>query len=150
MEYKQDTFYDEWAAFIRGLGYHLVDASHSFVKDVHRVSLIIHSQDGVGTEACAEVHRTVRPRMEVVFDSREVQLEVSSPGLERKFAHPREFAIFQGRKVKILLKETQSWIKGTIVNGGTEAVEILTADGPQTLAYSQIGKAQLEFEWEVN
>ena len=48
-------------------------------------------------------------------------LEVSSPGLERKFKSDKEFVIFKGRRVSIKLKtplegETERIFKGEIID----------------------------------
>ena len=57
-------------------------------------------------------------------------LEVSSPGLERKFKSDKEFVIFKGRRVSIKLKEP--------LNGETEKIfkgEILDFDEQEGLKF---------------
>ncbi|MGQ9635201.1 MAG: ribosome maturation factor RimP [Bryobacteraceae bacterium] len=78
-------------------------------------------------------------------------LEVSSPGLERKLSRPEDFVRFQGRKVKILLREPvenrRHW-EGVLAGFG-EGSLTLEAAGGRTVSFSlqQIQRANLKFEW---
>lgn len=78
-------------------------------------------------------------------------LEVSSPGLERKLSRPEDFVRFQGRKVKILLREPvenrRHW-EGVLAGFG-EGSLTLEAEGGRTLRFTlqQVQRANLKFEW---
>ena len=66
-------------------------------------------------------------------------LEVSSPGLERKFKSDKEFVIFKGRRVSIKLKnplegETEKIFKGEILDfNETEGLKFFRFDDGQEL-----------------
>ncbi|MCL6545737.1 MAG: ribosome maturation factor RimP [Bryobacteraceae bacterium] len=78
-------------------------------------------------------------------------LEVSSPGLERKLSRPEDFVRFQGRKVKILLREPvenrRHW-EGVLAGFG-EGNLTLEAEGGRTVRFTlqQVQRANLKFEW---
>ncbi len=81
------------------------------------------------------------------------QLEVSSPGVERKLLKPRDYERFRGHKVKIRLREpleTQKVWRGTLEGFDGEVVS-LTATDPVKMALSiQFGlieRANVEFTW---
>ncbi len=81
------------------------------------------------------------------------QLEVSSPGVERKLIKPIDFARFRGHKVKIRLREpmeNQKVWRGTLDGIDGETVS-LTATAPVKMALSiplgQIERANVEFRW---
>jgi len=78
-------------------------------------------------------------------------LEVSSPGVERKLAKPGDFARFQGKKIKVVLREPvegrRSW-EGTLAGFEDGRVTLDTGgETPLRVALDEIRKANLKFEW---
>ncbi|HWQ55125.1 MAG TPA: ribosome maturation factor RimP [Bryobacteraceae bacterium] len=78
-------------------------------------------------------------------------LEVSSPGVERKLVKPKDFERFQGKKVKVTLREpvdNQRHWEG-ILAGFEDGVISLEAEGGKTVRFrhDQVDKANLKFEW---
>jgi ribosome maturation factor RimP len=70
------------------------------------VRIFIDSDQGVSIDQCAELSRN----LSVVLDVEDVipgsyTLEVSSPGIDRKFFSPSQMDKFTGHKVKICLRE---------------------------------------------
>jgi ribosome maturation factor RimP len=78
-------------------------------------------------------------------------LEVSSPGLERKLTRPEDFVRFQGRKIKVLLREPvenrRHW-EGVLAGFGEGSLTLEAAPG-RTVSFSlqQVQRANLKFEW---
>jgi ribosome maturation factor RimP len=78
-------------------------------------------------------------------------LEVSSPGVERKLLKPQDYLRFQGKKVKIVLREPienqRSW-EGMLAgfDNGTISLE---AGAGRVLHFPlhQVERANLKFEW---
>ena len=77
-------------------------------------------------------------------------LEVSSPGVERKLMKPKDYERFQGKKVKVTLRqpvENQRHWEGTLA-GLSEGVISLEANGKTVrFPFDQVEKANLKFEW---
>ena len=147
MAYTPERLFEELEPLIKGLELILVDCTYGNIKGTHHVGLIIYSDQGVGTDECAKVFRLIQPRLEILFDSRDIHLEVGSPGIDRKIKHPREFNIFIGKQVKIYIQD-KDWIHGTIIAADDQAVEMRIEHEVQRIPLSAIGKAQLEFSWE--
>mgnify|MGYP006273778373 FL=1 len=150
---------DSVAPVVEGLGYSLLDLSAAIVKGTLRVSLVIYRPEGIGTEDCETVHRAVYPRIEVLFDNRDLHVEVSSPGIERTFKSNDEFAIFTGKGVRVLTDDDADWIGGTIVSVTDDKVTLSHVSGighalpdgetERTIPLTRIRKAKLDYSQEV-
>lgn len=111
---------------------------------------------GVSLEDCERMS----DRLSEVLDNTDIipgeegyQLEVSSPGVERKLVKPVDFARFRGHPVKIRLREpleNQKVWRGTLDGIEGETVS-LAATAPKKIALSiplgQIERANVEFRW---
>jgi ribosome maturation factor RimP len=78
-------------------------------------------------------------------------LEVSSPGIERKLASPRDFERVIGQKIKLALREpieNQLRWEGRLqgVAGGSLELELPAGDLLR-IPLTQVHKANLKFEW---
>jgi ribosome maturation factor RimP len=78
-------------------------------------------------------------------------LEVSSPGVERKLLKPADYLRFQGKKVKVTLRENiegrRHW-EGTLA-GFSEGAAAIEVQPGKTFRFplDQIEKANLKFDW---
>ena len=80
------------------------------------------------------------------------QLEVTSPGVERKLKKWQDWERFQGQKAKIVLKEPAGDLKhfdGVIARAAQDqTVTVELAGGRQvTFPFAQVDRANLKFEW---
>lgn len=78
-----------------------------FVKENHRWFLRIFlysSEKDVTLDDCEKVTRSLSDFLDELIPVK-YYLEVSSPGLERKFKSDKEFVIFKGRRISVKLKE---------------------------------------------
>jgi ribosome maturation factor RimP len=107
-----------------GMGLSLVEVSIGRHRGDIKVNLVLYKKDGISLDDLTKAQKTLRPRLELVYDRDNLSLEISSPGLARNIKHPREYGVFSGRKVKLLLDE--NWIEGTLngFNNGLILVEI--------------------------
>jgi ribosome maturation factor RimP len=83
------------------------------------------------------------------------ELQVSSPGVERKLSRPRDFERFTGKKVKVVLREPldpggggpKFW-EGTIAAFRDGSIVLEPAKGdPVTIPLDRVERANLKFEW---
>ena len=78
-------------------------------------------------------------------------LEVSSPGVERKLLKPADYLRFQGKKVKVTLRDAiegrRHW-EGTLA-GFSEGAAAIEVQPGKTFRFplDQIQKANLKFDW---
>jgi ribosome maturation factor RimP len=80
------------------------------------------------------------------------QLEVTSPGVERKLKKWQDWERFRGQKAKIVLKEPAGDLKafdGVIAQTADDrTVTVEIAEGRQvTFPFEQVDRANLKFEW---
>ena len=74
------------------------------------------------------------------------QLEVTSPGLERKLTRPRHFQKSLGREV--VVKTEGVTRRGVLTGSGETDLTVTTADGPELIALSDVVSARTVFTWE--
>jgi len=117
------------------------------------VRISIDKPQGVTHGDCELVSQQVGTILDVedVVPGGRYTLEVSSPGVERKLTKPGDFARFQGKKIKLVLREPfegrRNW-EGTLA--GFEDGRVTLETGGQTplkVELDEIQKANLKFEW---
>lgn len=106
----RQTFEDTLAEMIRpeveNLGYELWGLTSPASGKKRVVRIYVDAPDGVNIDQCAEVSRQVALMLEVedVIPGA-FNLEVSSPGLERRFFTPEQMAKYIGKNVGVNLNE---------------------------------------------
>ncbi len=115
--------------------------------------IYIDKPGGVTHGDCETVSQQVGTILDVedVVPGGRYTLEVSSPGVERKLSRPQDFVRFQGKKVKIVLREPlgdrRHW-EGTLAGFSEGVVTIEPETGARlSFAIEQIQRANLKFEW---
>lgn len=112
-----------------------------FVKENHRwfLRIFLYSKEkDVTLDDCEKVTKSLSDFLDELIPVK-YNLEVSSPGLERKFKSDKEFVIFKGRRVSIKLKnplegETEKIFKGEILDfNETEGLKFFRFDDAQEL-----------------
>lgn len=131
---------------VRGLGYSIVELSAARRQGVFHVVLVIYRDDGVDVQACADIHRAIYPRLEVLHPDADIQLEVSSPGIYRNFKSPREFAIFAGCSAKVLLEGENEWRTGVIDTSSDSSVRLKVDGSVLEVDFAEIRKAKLDYQ----
>lgn len=121
--------------------YDLIPIEIDFSKENHRwflrIFLYSHSR-GITLEDCENVTRSLNDFLDEIIPVK-YYLEVSSPGLERKFKSDKEFRIFKGKRVSIKLKqalggETERIFKGEIIDwSDSEGLTFFRFDDAQEL-----------------
>ncbi len=129
---------------INGLGFSLVEFNSHRSRSNLTVNAIIYSESGVDLADCSTVYKTILPRIELLEDSRDVNLEVSSPGISRNIKTIDEFNIFLGRKVRILKRDDSEWIHGSIESVDANSVNLNNGKQTISVSFADINKAKLE------
>jgi ribosome maturation factor RimP len=121
---------------------------------VHRlVRISIDKPEGVTHGDCELVSQQVGTILDVedVLPGGRYTLEVSSPGIERKLLKPRDYQRFQGKKVKVSLRDPvegrRNW-EGTLAGFDEGGVTLETEPGKtRQFPLEQVQKANLKFDW---
>ena len=129
--------------------YGYVPIEIEFIKENHRWFLRIYlysREKDVTLDDCENVTRSLNDFLDELIPVK-YYLEVSSPGLERKFKSDKEFVYFQGRRISLKLKEplegeTEKIFKGEILDwSDTEGLKFLRFDDGEEL---QIPKENIQ------
>jgi len=141
----------ERVAASEGLEIVEVDFKGSGRRRVLRI--VIDKPSGVTHADCETISQQVGTILDIedVVPGGSYQLEVSSPGVERKLTKPKDFERFTGRKIRVTLTEPieqRSHWEGTLreISGDVIALE---AGAGKLIRFSltQVKKANLKFEW---
>lgn len=87
--------------------FNLIPVEVDFTKENHRwyLRIFLFSYDHpVNLDDCENVTRSIQDFLDELIPCK-YYLEVSSPGLERKFKSEKEYLIFRGKNVSIKLKQ---------------------------------------------
>ncbi len=103
--------------------FNLIPIEIDFSKENHRWYLRIFlysSEHSITLDDCENVTRSLENFLDDLIPVK-YYLEVSSPGLERKFKSEKEFVIFKGKRISLKLKqpiegETEKIFKGEIID----------------------------------
>ncbi|ORC37224.1 hypothetical protein B4O97_03275 [Marispirochaeta aestuarii] len=128
---------------IQGMGFSVVEAQCRPVKGSVQVVIYIYSSEGVSLDDCTKVYRTVMPRLEVALDSRDISLEISSPGISRNIKFFREFAIFTGRRIRVLTEDSSEWVQGDLIHADDDEIVLTVGDGERRYGRAEIVKAKI-------
>ena len=117
------------------------------------VRIWIDKPAGITHDDCELVSQQVGTILDVedVVPGGRYTLEVSSPGVERKLLTPADYLRFQGKKVKVTLRDTiegrRHW-EGTLA-GFSEGAAAIEVQPGKTFRFplDQIQKANLKFDW---
>ncbi len=131
------------------MGFAVVELAVGGKRHQTQVHLTVYRPDGVGIEDCAAISRNVHPRLELIEGLNGVTLEVSSPGVDRMLKNPREFSIFKGKRVRVLLEGEAEWRIARILDASGDGVTLEVDGQPRTLRFNAVRKAKLEETQEV-
>ena len=148
-EAGKSRLFSEIDELVRGLSLKTVEAVDAVHQGTHHMRVVVYKPDGdVNTDDLASVYNIIYPRYSVIFGDRDLELEVSSPGLQRNFKDVIEFSIFTGKLVRVYSISRSSYIIGRI---NLDDAEIEGGDslGTITLPFCDIAKAKLEYRWEA-
>lgn len=109
-----------------------------------------HPEGGVTVDECASASRKIALALdELEPENVPFILEVSSPGLDRRMARPRDFARFCGRRLQLRLRdavEGRRNFQGVLKDAGEKAFTIETDGGDLVFGYDDVARANLVFE----
>jgi ribosome maturation factor RimP len=135
---------NEVEPIVSGMGFSLVELRHNRSKNQNHITLIVYRPEGVGVNDCAAISKNLYPRLELIEGLENLRFQVSSPGLDRVLKSDREYSIFAGRAVRVMLHGQREWIHGKI-EGVQEGVLSLDEDGKtKKIKIADIRKAKLD------
>jgi ribosome maturation factor RimP len=151
---QEKTLYESLRPVVESMGVDLVDVDVREHQGDVVIKIVIDSDEGIGIEDCGEISEQVAPVIEVeepeLFQGS--QLEVTSPGVERRLRRTKEFDRYSGRRVSVkcyaTYREQKNW-SGTIERHDDEVLAIRTdEDNLIEIPLNKIASVRLEFDAE--
>jgi ribosome maturation factor RimP len=99
------------------------------------LKVFIESPGGVDIETCMRVSRTLRPALDAAGEGLDLlDLEVSSPGAERRLRHLDDYRRFLGERVNIRFRQgdSETAVEGALSGVEEDAVTVTGARDAQT------------------
>jgi ribosome maturation factor RimP len=139
---------------VSGLGLRLVEAADSEQRGSWQVRIVIKAVDRYTTiDDCSRVHKAAEPRLSLMSGEKALQLEVSTPGIQRVFKDVYEFEVFSGERVRVYDERVHDWVAGYVAAVTADTL-ILTQHGTReedemiTIPLGAVSKAKLDSVWE--
>jgi len=132
---------------VQGCGAEIYDIVTLKENDKNVFRIYVTAKDGISLDKCAEISRMISPILDIEEPMKgNYNLEVSSPGIERKLKRPQHYKASIGEKVK--LKDfNKDTIKGELIFADDNEIKIKTEHGEEIIAYDEISTATTYFEW---
>ena len=132
---------------VERLGYELVDIEVRLGSGSGLVRVFIDKPDGIDLEDCEKVSLAVSALLDVEDPvPGNYNLEVSSPGLDRKLTKPAHFQRFAGETVKVQMRfpiEGRRRFRGTLVSSDDENIVVEVDGESHSLPLKTIDTARL-------
>ncbi len=140
----QEALFADLEPLLAGIGLALLEFTSTRGRTGMHVRVVVYARSGTGTAECVAAHRVLYPRLQVLLGVQDIHLEIASPGIDRTLKSEREWTVFTGKNVRILLKAGGEWIRGTIVGMDQGRVTVETAGTRNILSLADIAKARLD------
>jgi ribosome maturation factor RimP len=129
-------------------GLTLVDLAVSRRGGTAQVRMTVYSPSGTGTNECAKAHRVSYMKAAETLAVPDPTLEVASPGIDRALRTSREWSIFKGKGVRVLLRGETEWLLGRIESVDGEKVALSLPGDTRVIELEAVSKARLDSSQE--
>jgi ribosome maturation factor RimP len=140
----EDTIEEEIQPIVEGMGFFLVELKVGFSHNLVHVTVVVYRTDDMGIDDLTSLTRNLRPRLDLIDGLDNVSLTVASPGIDRIIKSRKEYSIFKGRGIKVLLLGESEWQGGTIDEADQEFITLAGRDGIEKIDLASIQKARLD------
>lgn len=127
---------------INKAGFKIVSISEQNISKEHHIYIVIYGKNHNTTiNDCTEVYKLIYPRLSVMFENRDIHLEVSSPGINRNIKDIHEFSVFLDHSLKIMTDN--EWIYGKLTAYENSIITLEQENNILNISVSKIKKAKL-------
>lgn len=132
---------------VKGCGLELYDIVNAKEHDRNIFRVLVTAEGGVSLDKCAEVSRLLSPILDVNEPMGGIyNLEVSSPGIERRLRKVQHYKGSVGELVRVKDISTDIY-KGKLLSADDEKIVIETEFGQESIEYDSILSASTYYEW---
>ena len=132
---------------VEGLGYELTDLEAKLSGGSGILRIFIDKPEGIGVEDCEKVSLAVSALLDVEDPvPGHYDLEVSSPGLDRKLTKVEHFQRFEGETIKVQMRfpiDGRRRFRGTLVSSNDENIVVEVDGETHSLSLATIDTARL-------
>ena len=156
-EAAQSQLVNDIQSLVSSRGLKVVEATTAIHQGAASMTVVLYKEsEEINTDDLAFSYNIIYPRYSIILGERNLQLEVSSPGLQRTFKDVMEFSVFKGKDVRCYSVSRSQYAVGRIESADKDSVTLSDAyfEGEEgksviTLPFSDIAKAKLEYRWEA-
>ncbi|MDR3130481.1 MAG: ribosome assembly cofactor RimP [Treponema sp.] len=146
---EADPVFDSLETVVRGLGMALIELTVSKHRGSVQVRAAVDRSDSgnacpIGIEDCSHVHKAILPRLELAFPGKDIYIEVSSPGINRRIKDGLEFHFYLGRGVRCYRTDISDWSEGILLAADSGGITLRGEDGVVSLPHGIIAAARLD------
>lgn len=127
---------------LEGMNFLLVEMNIYRHRGDIKINFVLHKKGGINLDDLSCVQKLLRPRLELEIPQEKLALEISSPGAYRVIKNCREYSIFMGQSVKLLIGD--DWMHGVIHSTDDASVSLSTKDGVEKIEFIDIRKGKLD------
>ena len=132
---------------VRGCGAELYDIVTTKENEHNIFRIFVTDKDGISLDKCAEISRMISPILDIEEPMNGVyNLEVSSPGIERRLKRTQHYKASIGENVRVK-NFNKDIVKGKLTFADDIEIKISTEDGEEIIAYNDISSASTSYEW---
>jgi len=135
------------------LGLYIVDLEIEVSRARPLIRYFVDSVEGpsVTIEQCARANRTLQGYFDEHLPfGEEYAMEVSSPGIERRVARPRDYQRFIGREIHIRLRENEDGrrnLVGVLLSASEDSFRVAVGETEMSLEYNRVSRANLTWDY---
>lgn len=114
------------------------------------VRVVVDAEGGLDLDRLAEVSEGISRLLDAGSDlAGPYQLEVTSPGLERKLKRLRHWEKSIGREVAVKIEGGGESVRGMLTAAGPDGFSVDAGEGSRNFRYDQVVSAKTLFRWEA-
>ena len=154
---REHPSFETIAPLLENIGLKLVDFRKEELTNSVFYQIVITNDDHTcGINECAKAHKLLQPRLSLLELNREIDMEVTTPGIQRSIRDFYEFSVFLNRSVRIYDNKISAWIEGILTAVSEDDVTLQHAVIEDTkdiideyrISNDRIHKAKLAYAWE--
>ncbi|NCB00717.1 MAG: ribosome assembly cofactor RimP [Spirochaetia bacterium] len=154
---RKHSAFDTIAPLLEQINIKLVDIrKEELSNSVFYQIVITNSEHNCGIDECAKTHKLLRPRLSILENDSDIDMEVTTPGIQRNFRDFYEFSVFLNRPVRIYDNKISAWLEGILTDVKEDEVTLHNAVIEDTkdiideyrIPNDRIQKAKLAYAWE--
>ena len=138
--FEENEVYDLIKGITDRLGIEILEINTFKKRGQGRVQVVLYGRGDFGVDKLCDLHKMVLLSLETVLKYN-FSLELSTPGVNRKIKNRREFKIFEGKRIKLMLGN--EFEEGFILKAEEDSFVFKTGSEEVKILYSDVRKARL-------